>query len=98
MAFLQRVVLGDGVGVDRADGVEFFAQAAGEVFDARPVGRRAGLLDEALVKVEKRRRVGREEFQVDPVALRGVLVQVFLPQPQLRLADLLAARGGRARR
>ncbi len=89
MAFLQRLVLGDGVGVDRAHAVELFAQGADEFVHAGPVGFRAGLLGQALVEVEEGMRLGGELPQVHVEALADVCVEVFLPQTKLRLADLV---------
>ena len=100
VAFFQRVVLGDGIDVDGADGVELAAQRADERFDLRPIGRRAGLFGETLIKVQKRVRLGREQFQIDLIPARDVFVEMVLPQPQLRRADfqLRAAVEERAER
>ena len=89
VSFFEGVVLRDGIDVDRADGVELFAQAGGEGFDARPVRRRARCFDEALIQVEEGSRLGDEELQVDLITLRGLLVQVFLAKTELRFANLL---------
>ena len=90
VTLLQRVVLRDGVKIDRADVVQLLAQTAHERLDPAPIKDGVRLVDLRGVNLLERGKIRVEVLQVDLILGRNLRVQVLLAQTQLCFADFLA--------